>query len=323
MIDLAEVCAPIARDLERVSALLRAELSSSLPSVEEMCRHVKRFHGKMLRPTLLLLSARACGGIRPVHHTLGAVVEMIHVATLVHDDILDEAELRRGAQTVNRRWDNERAVLLGDFLISHAFHLCSSLDSQRASRAIGRATNTVCEGEIMQVAHRGDLALSEDQYFEIVSRKTAALIEVSCSLGADFAGADSAAARLLGDYGLAVGVAFQIADDLLDLLGDETETGKSVGRDAEKGKLTLPLIHHLRVTDDDGRARARELLSRSDADARRRLAAALRQTDSLDYARDAATTRIVRACAALEPLPESDARDALRAMAEFVLDRRQ
>lgn len=320
---LTELCAPIASDLERTTAILRRELAGDLDCVNDMCRHVAGFHGKMLRPSVLLLSGRCFGPARPEHYTLAAVVELVHIATLVHDDILDESELRRGEQTVNRRWNNERAVLFGDYLISHAFHLCSSLDSQAASRAIGRTTNTVCEGEIMQVANRGNLDLTEEQYFEIIYRKTASLIETCCGLGARYAAADDDAVARLEKYGRSVGIAFQIADDVLDLVGDERETGKSLGRDAEKGKLTLPVIHHLRRCSTDERAAAVEWLHSADPAARRRLVDRLNHTESIEFARDAAQTHIRAAIDALSPLPESDARDTLRAMADFVLARRQ
>lgn len=319
---LAELYAPVAADVEASARVFRDELTSDQPFISEMCRHVGQFHGKRLRPAVLLLAAQACGGVRPAHHVLAAVVEMVHIATLVHDDILDESDVRRRAATVNRLWGNERAVLLGDFLISHAFHLCSSLDSQFASRLIGHTTNTVCEGEMMQVANRENFALGEPQYIDIITRKTASLIGACCELGAHYAGARAADVRALREYGLAVGIAFQITDDLLDLLGDETLAGKSLGRDVDKGKLTLPVIHFLRTAEAGRRERLLEVLRGEGRQRYRQIAAMLEESESIEYAFESAAGYIRQALGAIEHLPGSAAKGCLVAMAEFVLGRR-
>ena len=321
MLQLAELLAPIADDAAAAERVFRDELISDQGFISDLCGHIAQFHGKRLRPALLLLSAKACGGVRPEHHTLAAVVEMVHIATLVHDDVLDEADIRRRAATVNRLWGNERAVLMGDFLISHAFHLCSSLDSQRGSRLIGAATNAVCEGEMMQVADRYHYDIDEERYLDIITRKTAVLIGVCGELGAAFAGADEQTVRDMRRFGESLGVAFQITDDLLDLLGDEAEVGKTLGRDLEEGKLTLPLIHCLRQSSRHA-AELRELLE-SAADGRdRRIVHLLHASDSLQYARRVAAEYIGAARDVLEALPPSDARDSLMAMTEFVGARR-
>ena len=262
---LAELLAPLAGDLEAVEAIFERELVSELECVSALVRHVSRFRGKMLRPMLLLLAARAARPGEPVGEdtlTLAAVVEMVHMSTLVHDDVLDEAELRRKGATINHLRGNEAAVLLGDYLISHSYHLCNSvtapppLEAQFAARLIGRTTNRLCEGELLQIEHRNDLALSEEMYYEIIRRKTGELTAASALLGAAFAGADETTATSLHRYGLLVGTAFQVQDDVLDLVGDSQRLGKTLGLDAEKQKLTLPLIHFLRTAP----ARHRELL---------------------------------------------------------------
>src|SRR5262245_23345896 len=186
---------------------------------------------------------------------------MIHTATLVHDDILDEADIRRHASTVNAEWGTEPAVLLGDYLFTHAFHLAASLESTRACRWIGSATNLVCEGEMQQVHHRGNFDLDEEGYFAIIRGKTAELTAVSCRLGAAYAGAPDATVAALERYGRDLGVAFQIADDVLDIWGDERTTGKSLGTDFEKQKLTLPLIRLLAVSPPATAERVRAVLS--------------------------------------------------------------
>ena len=201
---------------------------------------------------------------RDAHPVLAAVVEMIHTATLVHDDILDEAMVRRHAATVNAEWGNETAVLLGDYLFTHAFHLAASLDSTRACRWIGHATNKVCEGEMQQVHHRGNLDLDEGDYFAIIEGKTAELTAVSCRLGASYAGAPEATVAALDRYGRNLGIAFQIADDVLDIWGEERVTGKSLGTDLEKQKLTLPVIHLLRVVEPAAAAAIRGLLGEAE-----------------------------------------------------------
>ena len=320
---LAELYAPIAADLEQAQAVFRDELISDQGFISDLCSHVSQFHGKLLRPALLLLTGRVCGRVAAEHHVLAAVVEMVHIATLVHDDVLDEADMRRRAATVNRLWGNERAVLMGDFLISHAFHLCSSLDSQYAARVIGATTDTVCEGEMMQVVNRENLDLREDEYLDIIRRKTASLIGTCCLLGAHLAGADETRVERMRVFGESLGIAFQIVDDVLDVVGDEAEAGKSLGRDADMGKLTLPLIHFLQNGGGDQRAETLAMLRGDGARRRRDLAQALHAAGSIDYAQQVATRYVEEARAVLTQLPTSAARDSLSAMAEFVLDRRQ
>lgn len=323
MLKLAELYAPVADDIQCSADIFRDELISDQGFISDLCQHIGQFHGKMLRPAILLLSARACGELRPEHHTLAAVVEIVHIATLVHDDVLDDADIRRRAATVNRLWGNERAVLLGDFLISHAYHLCSSLDSQYASRLIGKTTNTVCEGELMQVANRENFELSEPEYFDIITRKTASLIGTCCRLGAYYAGADPRMVRRMDEFGVSLGIAFQITDDVLDLTGDEAEAGKSLGRDVEKGKLTLALIYYLGRCTPAERDRLLTILRTDDPQRQRRVARTMLSADCIEYARDAAYAHIKKAVQALDELPLSDARSSLAAMAEFVVTRRQ
>src|SRR5207249_5100454 len=232
----------ITPQLAAVEKRFLAELKSEINCVNTLVKHVSRFRGKMLRPTLVLLCGKACGLLTDAHITIATVVEMVHMATLVHDDVLDEAELRRKGATINHLRGNEAAVLLGDYLISHSYHLCSSLDSQLASRVIARTTNQVCEGELLQIDNRNNFDLSEEIYLKIITRKTAVLCATCCLLGAKFSGAGDEIASRLETFGLSVGIAFQIQDDILDIVGDVRTVGKTLGIDAEKGKLTLPMI---------------------------------------------------------------------------------
>src|SRR5438105_13609323 len=216
---LASLTDCIRPQLAAVDRLFHEELTSKVGCVNTLVKHVSRFRGKMLRPCLVLLSGKACGKLVDAHAVIATVVEMVHMATLVHDDVLDEAELRRKGATINHLRGNEAAVLLGDYLISHSYHLCSSLDSQLASRVIGQTTNIVCEGELLQLDNRGNLDLDEQTYHQIIERKTASLCGTCCVLGAKFAGASESQIRQLETFGVCLGTAFQIQDDILDLVG--------------------------------------------------------------------------------------------------------
>jgi octaprenyl-diphosphate synthase len=315
---LALVNECIKKELAAVEQLFTEELASDLTCVNNLIRHVSRFRGKMLRPTLVLLAGKACGELSDAHTVLATVVEMVHMATLVHDDVLDEAELRRKGATINHLRGNEAAVLLGDYLISHSFHLCSSLDSQFASRIIGRTTNQVCEGELLQIHHRNNLELDEETYFQIISRKTASLCATCCLLGAKYAGASEVRMSQLELYGLSMGTAFQIQDDILDIVGEAAAVGKTLGLDLEKGKLTLPIIHFLRTSSPLKRERMKAAVEKQSIEAVREL---LMDSNSIDYARHCARDHVRRARAALFDLPDNDARRLLDAMAEFVADR--
>jgi octaprenyl-diphosphate synthase len=311
----------VGTSLAAAERIFAEELASSNAYIRDVNAHVGRFRGKRLRPTLVLLSASACGSLRPEHELLAAVVEMIHVATLVHDDVLDEASVRRHVATVNGRWNNETSVLFGDYLFTHAFHLCSRLETTLACRWIGRATNVVCEGELTQIRERGNLDLDEATYLRIVDGKTAELCAVSCRLGAHFAGSDPARVDALEQYGRDLGIAFQIADDLLDVLGTEAETGKSLGSDLQKQKLTLPLIRLLAQSAPDEAARLRELLSQPDAQTASRLQPFFEQSDAIPYARHRAAEFAGRARQALHGLPDTPARRALAELADFAAER--
>lgn len=317
-----DIAGPIAPAMERVIRVFDAELRSDLPFVNALTEQVRRYRGKMLRPMLLLLAGEAAGELGHEHIVLGAVVEMVHMATLVHDDVLDDADVRRRHATIGRLVGNEGAVLLGDYLISHAYHLCSSLDSADASRRVAAVTNTVCEGELMQINHRGDFDLSESDYLEIIRRKTASLTALCCELGARVAGADEAVARNLAGYGTRIGLAFQIVDDLLDLTASESETGKTVGRDADLGKLTLPLIRYLEGASSPERRRLIDVLSNGSPDKTARVHDLIADSGCIDEALDLARSYTRSAVARLADLPDSDAKSSLIAAAEFVVQRR-
>jgi octaprenyl-diphosphate synthase len=321
--NLRALYAPVVEELNEAEDLLRRELSSEHPFVDRLVKHGFRLGGKRLRPALVLLSAQASGGIRPAHVPLAAMAELIHTATLVHDDVLDEAAIRRHLDTVNARWDNEASILLGDYLFAQAMCLASSLDDVFACRVVCESARRMCEGELKQIESRGNYNLSETDYFEIIAGKTAALTACCCRLGAHYAGADPAVCEALARYGHDLGVAFQIADDVLDLSGNEAVVGKSLGTDLSKQKATLPLIRLLDTVSADDRAALLSVLSCSGNHHRDALGPWLDRSDAISYARGKAVWFTRRAGAELAALPDTSACDSLRGLTDFVVTRHQ
>lgn len=318
---LAQIYASVADPLQQVEQLLRQQLQSQQPYVDELCRYGCLLGGKRLRPVLVLLSARACGPIQPDHLTLATVLEMIHTATLVHDDVLDGATTRRHLATVNSRWDNEASILLGDLLFSQAFYLASSLDDVFACRAIGRATNRVCEGELRQKGTRGDFRLTEAEYLSIIEAKTAELCACSCLLGAHYAAADATTSERLERYGRYLGIAFQIADDILDLVGREETTGKSLGTDLQQQKPTLPLIRMLQTVDAVTRQQILQMATSDHRDTYQSLRQLLQQSTAIDYAQQQARHYAAQAASQLDGLFMNDALDHLHSLTRFAVHR--
>ncbi len=318
---LASLLAPIEQELAAVSQRLQTELRHPDPFIDELAQHSFRLGGKRLRPALLLLTAQAVGEVNDSHRVLAAVVEMIHTATLVHDDVLDEADIRRHESTVNARWNNQTSVLLGDYLFTHAFYLASTLETTFGCRAIGRATNIVCEGELKQTAASGNFALGRETYFEIIEAKTAALCACCCQLGAHYSGASGRVTESLKSYGNHLGIAFQIADDLLDLEGEEHVTGKSLGTDLGNRKMTLPLIHLRDQLNQDQQQQLCQLIEQPTADNFAKLLDWLNESGSLQHARTVAEDHIDRAVAQLTDLPTTPALKAMQQIAQFVTRR--
>ncbi|MDP7004668.1 MAG: polyprenyl synthetase family protein [Phycisphaerales bacterium] len=235
----------LAKELDEVSEVMSEHLKNKHCAVNDVCDELAAYKGKMLRPSLLLLTWKTVSKEQVVPkcvHTAAAVVELIHLATLVHDDVLDEADLRRGEKTINSLRGNEAAVMIGDYLLSSAFHLCSTIENPKLNLLLGEVTNTICAGEVVQLFHRNNVDLDIDLYYQIIHDKTASLIAASCEMGSILGGATDNEVLVLKKFGMSVGTAFQIKDDLLDLLGEQKSIGKPAGRDLEKGKLTLPII---------------------------------------------------------------------------------
>lgn len=312
--------APIQGDLDDVEHLLAETFASHRPCLTPLIAHLEHYRGKRLRPALLLLTARACGQVTLAHPVLGAVVEMIHTATLVHDDVLDEAAVRRHAGTINAGWGNQTSILLGDYLFTHAFHLASSVDA-RACRLIGEATNRVCEGELQQTIQRGNWGLTERDYLDIVEGKTAELTSCCTLLGALYSGADPDTVHRLARYGRCLGIAFQIADDLLDLVGEERITGKSLGTDLDQNKPTLPLIYLLGEAPPEKASRLRQILLSPGNHKREALRPFLDDSGSLRYAARKAEEFADQARAELTSLPPSECKSILELLTDRVVHR--
>jgi octaprenyl-diphosphate synthase len=312
--------APVAGDIEEADGIFDRTLAAYRSPFGTLIEHLRHYRGKRLRPALLLLTAKACGKATEAHRTLAAAVEMIHTATLVHDDVLDEAELRRHVATMNAGWGNKVSILLGDMLFTHAFHLTSTVD-RRACEIIGEATNRVCAGELRQVCERGNLNLTEADYFAIIEGKTAALTECCGRLGALYSGASEEVAAKLASFGQNLGLAFQIADDLLDLVGNEDTAGKTLGTDLEQQKLTLPVIHCLHKLPPVEAESLRAAIRMGGDGLGRRVLVAMEKTQSLTYARRKAEEFARAARHELECLPRSECRAILEAMTDWSVKR--
>ena len=320
--DLGQVLAPVEGGLRRMRDALRDELQQSSGAVRDMTDHVGRFQGKQLRGALVLLSGEATGNTTDEHPAVAAIVELIHLATLVHDDILDGAEVRRRVACVNQRWDNQTAVLLGDFLYARAFARSTELSSRLCSRLLAATTRDICVAEIEQSARRYDFDQTQEAYEAIAGGKTASLYAAACELGARYPGGNEELGARMRAFGWEMGLAFQIMDDCLDLLGEEAVVGKSVGTDVEDGKVTLPVLYTYRLASAPERAAMRDAYTLPGLSGRTRaLRAACDLGPGLEFASARAKQLVRAALERLEALPSGAARSALEDAAEFVLHR--
>ena len=307
---LQRLYAPVRKELDEVEESLLAEFQNDDHFVDRLARHGFRLGGKRLRPALLLLSGRACGELLRSHVDLATVLELIHTATLLHDDVLDEATLRRHLDTVNARWDNEASILLGDFLLARAIERVAAVGDCYAMGEIATAARIVCEGELRQVHWRGNFDLTEEDYLQIIADKTAALTSCACRLGAHFAGADRERCDRFARFGQLLGVAFQIVDDPL-------------GTDLVKQKATLPLIRLLGQVSAKDRREILTLLN-SHGDHRGELQQSwYRDSDAIEYSYQQAAEYTRRASQELEGLTSTTALETLQALTDFVVDRRE
>jgi octaprenyl-diphosphate synthase len=308
-------------DMAAVDALIRARLASDVVLINQIADHIISAGGKRLRPMLVVLAGQACGPTTPDHHQLAAIIEFIHTSTLLHDDVVDESDLRRGRSTANALWGNAPSVLVGDFLYSRSFQLMVELDRMDVMRLLADTTNRIAEGEVLQLLHVHNPDTDEAAYLRVIERKTAVLFAAGTQLGAMASGSGADIQRKLYDYGMALGYAFQIADDVLDYTADAEALGKNLGDDLAEGKATLPLIHAIRHSDAATADRLRVIVQEGDAGAMPDVLAAIRATGGLDYSRERARHYAAMAEQALDGLPESEALAALRGLARYAVER--
>jgi octaprenyl-diphosphate synthase len=312
----------MAADMARVDALIRAELRSDVVLINQIGEHIIGAGGKRLRPLLVLLSARTGPDYSESRSAcLAAIVEFIHTATLLHDDVVDESGLRRGRQTANALWGNAASVLVGDFLYSRSFQMMVGLEQMAVMSVLADTTNAIAEGEVLQLLHIGDPDLSEARYFDVIRRKTAILFAAACRLGGIAAGLPVAGQDALHRYGMALGIAFQIADDVLDYVGDSARIGKHLGDDLAEGKVTLPLIIAQRRGLPAQVELLRAAIRNGDREALPGVISAIRETDALDESLACAREHAQAAREELSALPASRYRDALADLADYSISR--
>ena len=321
---LPQIQALAAADMAAVDALIRSRLASDVVLINQVAEHIVSAGGKRLRPMLVVLAGQATAGPAGAgadHHQLAAIVEFIHTSTLLHDDVVDESDLRRGRSTANAIWGNAASVLVGDFLYSRSFQLMVELDRMEVMQVLADTTNRIAEGEVLQLLHVRNPDTDEAAYLRVIERKTAVLFAAGTRLGALASGADAATQQALYDYGMNLGYAFQIADDVLDYTADAADLGKNLGDDLAEGKATLPLIHAMAGSDAATRERLRAIVQDGDSTSMPEVLAAIHATGGLDYSRRRAMDYAVAAEAALAGLPESEALAALRGLARYAVER--
>jgi octaprenyl-diphosphate synthase len=318
---ITQIQALAAGEMAQVNDLIRRRLGSDVVLINQISEHIVAAGGKRLRPMLAVIVARALGYAGHEHHQLAAIIEFIHTSTLLHDDVVDESDLRRGRKTANALWGNAPSVLVGDFLYSRSFQLMVELDSMPVMHILADATNQIAEGEVLQLLHVSNPDTTEADYLRVIERKTAILFAAATRLSARLAGATPAVQQQLADFGLNLGLAFQIADDVLDYTADAEALGKNLGDDLAEGKATLPVIHAMTRVVPATRLRLAEIIRAGDASALPEVLDAIRASGSLDYSRTVAERYAAAAEAAIAGLPANAWTDALRGLTRYAIQR--
>ena len=311
----------IAVEMDAVNRVIRQQLHSDVPLINQISDYIISAGGKRIRPALVIMMAKAFGYQGTDHHLLAAVVEFIHTATLLHDDVVDESSLRRGRETANALFGNAASVLVGDFVYSRAFQIMVSIDDMRVMRILADATNVIAEGEVLQLLNMHDPEVTEARYLQVIRSKTAKLFESAAQLGALVAGASEIDIEAAAEYGRSLGTAFQLIDDVLDYSGDATQTGKNVGDDLREGKPTLPLIHLMHHGSAAESALVRACIENGDEEHFDAILVAISTSGALDYTRRAAEKSADQAARAIENLPESAYKNSLIDLCAFAVDR--
>lgn len=311
----------VTRDFDEVNALIMRQLHSRVPLVEKIGHYIISAGGKRLRPLVVLLSARACGLEDPRQHSLAAIIEFLHTATLLHDDVVDISDQRRGRSTANALWGNAPSVLVGDFLYSRAFEMMVELGDMQIMQVLANATNVIAEGEVLQLSKVRDASTDEATYMEVIRSKTAMLFEASTHSAGLLAKAEPAQTEALRGYGNALGIAFQLVDDVLDYTGDAQAMGKNVGDDLAEGKPTLPLIFTMREGNAEQAALVRKAIQKGGINDIEAIQQAVRDCGGLEYTSRLAREQSAEAIQLLQSLPPSIYRDSLEQLARFAVER--
>ena len=319
--EISAIRQPVVDDMQAVDRLILRRLESDVVLVNQVGHYIVSSGGKRLRPLAVLLAARACGYRGDRHIDLAAVVEFIHTATLLHDDVVDGSKLRRSRDTANAVWGNEASVLVGDFLYSRAFEMMVDVNIMRVMDVMSHATNRIAEGEVMQLLNCNDPDTSEARYMEVIQRKTATLFEAGTRLGAVLAESPEAIEQAMKRYGECLGIAFQIVDDALDYSASDEELGKNIGDDLAEGKPTLPIIRAIEVGDTEQRRMLREAIETGGREHIDAVAEAIAATDAIDYTVQLARSYADSAKEAVSMLPDSTERAALLDLADFAVSR--
>lgn len=318
---LASIRSLVQADLEETDRFICTELRSEIPFINQLIEYIIRAGGKRIRPLLVLLTARAFNHGKRQHIDLAAAIELIHTATLLHDDVVDSSSLRRGRETANAIWGNEASVLVGDFLYSRAFQLIVKLENLEVLRIFSDATNIIAEGEILQLLNCHDPDTTENAYFGVIERKTAKLFEVATKTGAALSAYTSQQMNAMQHYGMQIGIAYQLIDDALDYHSSVADTGKNIGNDLAEGKPTLPLIHALRNGSSAEVELIRAAIESGSSENLSDIIAIIESTGAIEYTANAAKRYAQQAKTTLANIPESPYRQALHDLAEFVVER--
>ena len=318
---LAFIQSRIADDMNAVDAVIRRSLHSEVVLINQVADYIVNSGGKRLRPALVLLSAGVFGKIAPAHHELAAIVEFIHTATLLHDDVVDESSMRRGRETANTLFGNAASVLVGDFIYSRAFQMMVDIQNMRVMEVLAEATNIIAEGEVLQLLNIHDADVTDEAYLKVINYKTAKLFEAATRLGAIICNASAADEQAMAEYGMRLGTAFQLIDDVLDLSGESTEIGKNLGDDLAEGKPTLPLLFAMRNGNAQQRETIRHAIEHGGLEELPTVIQAVKQTGALDHVRKLARQEADIGCAAIAHMPTSDYHTALINLANFAVDR--
>lgn len=319
--DVTDIKALVVQDFYAVDQLIHDQLASNVPLIRDVCKHIIDSGGKRLRPLLVLLVANALGYQGTDHIKIATIIEFIHTATLLHDDVIDNSAMRRGDRTANDIWGNSTSILVGDFLTTRTFQLISQLRNFEAIDILAWTTNCLTEGEVKQLINRNNADISEAQYFEVIRDKTAKLFQAAAEMTATICQAETSLRHAVGQYALNLGIAFQLIDDALDYIGDSRELGKNTGDDLAEGKTTLPLIYALQHATPADAACIRHAIENNSRDNLPEILCTIARTNAVKYTLDRARQMAESAIAHLEPLPPSPYRDGLQGLAQFAIKR--